>query len=154
MKACPWCAEQVQDEARICRFCGRSVNADSPPQILDQPGRYDVPVRLEQQSWSGGSSSGTGFSGTSSGIALKGSVCPHCRSADYVQTFSVWHGVLAIFLFPIGLIGLAFPVKKCVGCGARYGAGREMTRVMGIIAICFAALIAAFILVIASGASR
>jgi len=56
-------------------------------------------------------------------------------SANYIQTYSVWHGILAICFFPIGLIGFAFPIKKCVQCHSQYGAGLQMTRVLGMISI-------------------
>jgi len=122
---------------------------------LNQPGRYDVPFRIEKQSFGsgGGSAAGgglnTSFASSTTGLAVKGAVCPNCHSVDCVQTFSLWHGVLAICLFPIGLLGFAFPVKRCVSCGTLYGAGREMTRVLGIIALIIALLVAFVILRIA-----
>jgi zinc-ribbon domain len=37
MRSCPYCAEQIQDEAVICRYCGRSVTTGGAGQTLPTP---------------------------------------------------------------------------------------------------------------------
>src|SRR5260370_37394719 len=34
MKKCPFCAEQIQDEARICRFCNRDVTGKAHHKLV------------------------------------------------------------------------------------------------------------------------
>ena len=151
--ACPSCGERILAAAKKCKHCGEWI-ASQPNPILAQQANYSVPLRIERQEQSGGGGGGGGRGGGSSystssiGIATQGSVCPQCKeTTGFANTYSMWHWVLAILFFPLGLLCLLFPIKACARCGTTFGAGVQMAKTVRIIAILY---LSAILLIVVS----
>lgn len=87
---CPECAERIKAAAKSCRFCGADVTEKGAR--LRRRERHRTPVRR----------------------AAEGD----CRCGGWrVPKTPVWTIVLAIILFPIGLLFLLVKEQRCSRCG-------------------------------------
>ncbi|MDE2483271.1 MAG: DUF2367 domain-containing protein [bacterium] len=82
-----------------------------------------------------------------------GDACPRCYTVGMASnTYTVWHFLIAIFWFPIGLLAFLAPVKRCV-CGNDYGLGVALVRFMQVMLVITLVVALVIIAAIVAGAS-
>ena len=144
VRPCPACGEPILATAKKCKHCGEWLDSDQSTAqnpILAQQSNDGVPFRVERESRSS-QSGGRTYSTSFIGFAIQGKVCPRCKNSSFTIEYSVWHFLVAIALFPIGVLVFLDPKKNCTRCNySWYRAGKKPKIGRSIAGVCLILII-------------
>lgn len=91
-KECPYCAETIKRAAKVCRFCGRDLEAEQSPDLLDK-----AITRYTSKGWQ---------------------IISQSDTAIHLKKPKAWSMLLIVGGLISTLVGFFFPPLLIIGIGA------------------------------------
>jgi hypothetical protein len=131
---CSTCGGSLAPSDARCGICGANVSGSSiPPSVAARRAPTQLPLPVSEVRRSADTPLAANVQPhivqQRSVVVNSGGACPRCYTVGVSSNrYTIWHWLVAICWFPIGLLIFLAPVRRCV-CGNEFGLGLIFVRI-------------------------